>query len=149
MDGDVIRDFVVQEKVLFGFTHVAKDYAVVENEFIRNAERPGENLRVNLGDQSTHSHFGVFAPQYYESVNDYPSQSDVDSAVTTICAMLQLPRLRLHVLATSRGLVAGNIILKSVDEGSECVINCRNSKGGEVVPQNLCRDMLEIQSDAR
>ena len=87
--------------------------------------------------------------QYYESINDYSSQSDVDSAVMTICAMLQLPRLRLHVMATSRGLVAGNITLKSVGEGDECIIDCQNSKGGEVVPQNLCEDVLKIQSDAR
>lgn len=87
--------------------------------------------------------------QYYESINDYPSQSDVDSAVTTICAMLRLPRLRLHVMATSRGLVAGNIVLKSVGDGNECIIDCQNSKGGEVVPQNLCEDALKIESDAR
>jgi DNA topoisomerase VI subunit A len=90
--------------------------------------------------------------QYYENVNDFSSQYDVDSALSTICAMLQVPRLHLRVLATSKGIVAGSLTFRLKGRGEGDVVrrlDCRNSPGGEMVPQNLTKAAVDIESDAR
>ncbi|KAG8567349.1 hypothetical protein GDO81_013586, partial [Engystomops pustulosus] len=47
---------------------------------------------------------------FYENVQLYGSQTTVDSIITDISCMLKAPRRSLHILSTSKGCVAGNLL---------------------------------------
>ena len=87
---------------------------------------------------------------YYESVNEYESQGDVDSAVGIISAMLGIPRLHLHVLATSKGLVAGSLTMTMAGgdaDDDQSRVDCRGTTTGELVPQDVSASALRLESD--
>merc|ERR1719273_1992494 len=71
---------------------------------------------------------------YYKYINDYVSQANLDESVTTISVMLQIPRINLHIMATSKGLIAGNLSFVNEDEVE---VDCRLATGGEMVPCNI------------
>ncbi len=46
---------------------------------------------------------------FYRRPQDFRSQAEVDAALVILSAMLQVPRIHLRVLATSKGMVAGSL----------------------------------------
>lgn len=106
--------------------------------------------RIMLTLQCIHSLLceNIFATKrelFYQHVNNYGCQAHLDEAVTIISVLLQIPRLKLHVLATTKGLVAGNLSFINED-GFE--VDCRMATGGENVPTNV-ESMYSIRTDAR
>ncbi|XP_063819541.1 meiotic recombination protein SPO11 isoform X2 [Pseudophryne corroboree] len=91
---------------------------------------------------------------YYENVQLYGSQSVVDNIVTDISCMLKIPRGRLHILSTSKGCLAGDLIFMEED-GTR--VDCSGNSSGVLVPSNVeritnmrtcARFVLIIEKDA-
>uniref|UniRef100_H2ZJI6 DNA topoisomerase (ATP-hydrolyzing) n=1 Tax=Ciona savignyi TaxID=51511 RepID=H2ZJI6_CIOSA len=68
---------------------------------------------------------------YYEEPNLFSSQTVVDQIVDDISCMLNVPRRWLNVVATSKGLVAGN--LSFLDPDGQ-LVDCSLSQSGVVIP---------------
>ncbi|XP_056404942.1 meiotic recombination protein SPO11 isoform X2 [Hyla sarda] len=91
---------------------------------------------------------------FYENVQLYGSQATVDNIVTDISCMLKVPRRSLHILSTSKGCVAGNLLYIEED-GTK--VDCSGSTSGALVPSNVegvtnlrtvARFILIIEKDA-
>ncbi|XP_025109277.1 meiotic recombination protein SPO11-like isoform X2 [Pomacea canaliculata] len=82
---------------------------------------------------------------YYQYPGLFGSQSVVDNLIDNIACMLEVPRWKLHVLATCKGLVAGN--LQFYDEYGHH-IDCNKTKMGVQIPAHE-KDMLYMHSGAR
>ena len=74
---------------------------------------------------------------YYQLVRheDCGSMGLIDDAIHTIVIMLQIPRSKLRILATAKGLMAGNLKYTN-DDGFE--IDCSNGFG-----KKICFNVLE------
>jgi meiotic recombination protein SPO11 len=81
---------------------------------------------------------------YYQDVVLFGNQPALDDALENISCMLQVPRWRLHVLATSKGCIAGNLSFHDVDGN---YIDCNKTKSGIQVPSHV-EGMQHIQTDA-
>lgn len=66
---------------------------------------------------------------YYRDVELYRNQANVNKAVETLCAMLDLQEFELGIFSSSKGLVAGDLIITVGDERIDC-------KATQSVPQN-------------
>ena len=83
---------------------------------------------------------------YYQLVGQSGgSVSQIYEAVGAICIILGLPRSRLHIFATSKGLVAGNLKFTNTEE---MLVDCSFSAQGETIP-NKVNCMTNINSEAR
>ncbi|CAN2389875.1 double-strand break repair involved in meiotic recombination [Pristimantis euphronides] len=82
---------------------------------------------------------------FYENVQLYGSQNTVDSIVTDISCMLKVPRRSLHVLSTSKGCLAGNLLYIEQD-GTK--VDCRSNTAGVLVPSNV-EGVTNLRSAAR
>ncbi|XP_060931078.1 meiotic recombination protein SPO11 [Limanda limanda] len=71
---------------------------------------------------------------YYNNTQLFVSQTTVDSIVDDISCMLKVPRRSLHVLATSKGLIAGDLCYMEED-GTR--IDCHSSSAGVAVSSNI------------
>ncbi|CAJ0936610.1 unnamed protein product [Ranitomeya imitator] len=71
---------------------------------------------------------------FYENVQLYGSQTTVDNIVTDISCMLKIPRRSLHILSTSKGCVAGNLLYIEQD-GTK--VDCSFNTSGVLVPSNV------------
>lgn len=67
---------------------------------------------------------------YYQEVQRFPDQRDLDEVVAKVVSILGIPRILLGVVATSKGLVAGNI--RFVDEAG-VLVDCLLSEVGTVL----------------
>ncbi|KAG7228143.1 hypothetical protein INR49_013426 [Caranx melampygus] len=74
---------------------------------------------------------------YYNNTQLFGSQSEVDSIVDDISCMLKVPRRSLHVLATSKGLIAGDLRYTEED-GTR--IDCHSSSVKDATFQRLLDD---------
>ncbi|KAL2297104.1 hypothetical protein Nmel_015162, partial [Mimus melanotis] len=71
---------------------------------------------------------------YYSDTQLFGSQSVVDQIINDISCMLKIPRRSLHVLATTKGFVAGNL---SFTEEDGTKVNCTCSATAVTVPSNV------------
>ncbi|XP_030589981.1 meiotic recombination protein SPO11 isoform X2 [Archocentrus centrarchus] len=77
---------------------------------------------------------------YYNNTQLFGSQKAVDSIVDDISCMLKVPRRSLHVLATSKGLISGDLCYMEED-GTR--IDCHSSSAGKGVPDVNSRLMVK------
>lgn len=66
---------------------------------------------------------------YYRDVDLFENQGSVNTAIDSICSMLDVQEFELGVLTSSKGLVAGDLIIKVGDDVTDCTNQCS-------VPQN-------------
>ncbi|KAM6924376.1 meiotic recombination protein SPO11 [Xenentodon cancila] len=71
---------------------------------------------------------------YYNDTQLFGSQKTVDGIVDDISCMLKVPRRSLHVLATSKGLISGDLCYLEED-GTK--IDCRSSSAAVSVSTNI------------
>uniref|UniRef100_A0A8D3BHG1 DNA topoisomerase (ATP-hydrolyzing) n=1 Tax=Scophthalmus maximus TaxID=52904 RepID=A0A8D3BHG1_SCOMX len=71
---------------------------------------------------------------YYNNTQLFGSQTTVDGIVDDISCMLKAPRRSLHVLATSKGLIAGDLRYMEEDNTR---IDCRSSSVAVAVSSNI------------
>lgn len=57
---------------------------------------------------------------YYRDVELYRNQESVNKAVNTLCAMLNVQECELGVYSSSKGLIAGDLIINIGDERIDC-----------------------------
>nr|XP_046253383.1 meiotic recombination protein SPO11 isoform X2 [Scatophagus argus] len=76
---------------------------------------------------------------YYNNKQLFGSQKTVDGIVDDISCMLRVPRRSLHVLATSKGLISGDLCYLEED-GTR--IDCRSSSTGKGFPDVNSRLMV-------
>ncbi|XP_061196567.1 meiotic recombination protein SPO11-like [Saccostrea echinata] len=81
---------------------------------------------------------------YYQDTTLFGNQTALDEALENISCMLQVPRWRLHVLATSKGCIAGNLSFYDVDGN---YVDCSKTMSGIQVPSHIA-GMQHIQTDA-
>ncbi|XP_029994669.1 meiotic recombination protein SPO11 [Sphaeramia orbicularis] len=82
---------------------------------------------------------------YYNNTQLFGSQATVDSIVDDISCMLKVPRRSLHVLATSKGLISGDLRYMEED-GTH--IDCHSSSAAVAVSSNI-GGIRNIVSSAR
>ncbi|XP_050402116.1 meiotic recombination protein SPO11 [Patella vulgata] len=82
---------------------------------------------------------------YYQDPESFGKQTTLDGVVDIIAAILNVPRWELNVLATSKGLVSGDLQFYNEDGHH---IDCRGSKGGISIPAHR-KDMNNIYTDAK
>uniref|UniRef100_A0A8C6I4P5 Meiotic recombination protein SPO11 n=1 Tax=Mus spicilegus TaxID=10103 RepID=A0A8C6I4P5_MUSSI len=82
---------------------------------------------------------------YYTDSQLFGNQAVVDSAIDDISCMLKVPRRSLHVLSTSKGLIAGN--LRYMEEDGTRV-QCTCSATATAVPTNI-QGMQHLITDAK
>uniref|UniRef100_A0A672J910 DNA topoisomerase (ATP-hydrolyzing) n=1 Tax=Salarias fasciatus TaxID=181472 RepID=A0A672J910_SALFA len=71
---------------------------------------------------------------YYNNTQLFGSQRTVDNLVDDLSCMLKVPRRSLHVLATSKGLISGDLCYMEED-GTR--IDCRSSSAAVAVSSNI------------
>lgn len=57
---------------------------------------------------------------YYRDVELYRTQESVNRAVDTVCTMLNVQEFELGIVSTSKGLIAGNLIINIGEERIDC-----------------------------
>ncbi|KAK3084427.1 hypothetical protein FSP39_013385 [Pinctada imbricata] len=82
---------------------------------------------------------------YYQDAEGIGSQPTLDDAVDNVSCMLQIPRWHLHILATSKGCVAGNLSFLDAD-GS--YVDCSKTKNGILVPSHI-EALQQVHTTAR
>jgi len=71
---------------------------------------------------------------FYDNFTEFSSQAEVDRMVAEVVTMLQVPRLQLGVMATSKGLVVGHLAYTN-SEG--VTVDLRLAVGGDTIPQDV------------
>ncbi|CAB1336189.1 unnamed protein product [Coregonus sp. 'balchen'] len=71
---------------------------------------------------------------YYNDTQLYGSQRTVDSIVDDISCMLKVPRRRLHVLATSKGFISGDLCYLEEDSTK---VDCHSNSTATPVSSNV------------
>ncbi|CAG2227142.1 SPO11 [Mytilus edulis] len=74
---------------------------------------------------------------FYQDPTFFGNQMAVDEAVDNISCMLQIPRWHLHVLGTSKGLLAGDLSFQDADGN---FTSCNSTKNGVMVPSHKLLD---------
>ena len=83
---------------------------------------------------------------YYQLLrHDGGTMEQIDEAIQTIVVMLQIPRGQLRILATSKGLIAGDL---TYTNSYGIQIDCSAAIYGEQIP-NEVDDMFDITSNAK
>ncbi|XP_046675751.1 meiotic recombination protein SPO11 isoform X2 [Homalodisca vitripennis] len=80
---------------------------------------------------------------YYEHTELFGSQATVNAALMDICGLLGATPWELRVFSTSKGLVAGDLVITTADKE---VVNCSKPRG-VLVPQNV-KEIKKIKSSA-
>ncbi|WAR23732.1 SPO11-like protein [Mya arenaria] len=71
---------------------------------------------------------------YYQASGDFGNQHTLDGLVDNISCMLGVPRWHLHVLASSKGCMAGDLRFQDVDNN---FVDCRHTQMGILVPNHV------------
>ncbi|XP_076462075.1 meiotic recombination protein SPO11-like [Babylonia areolata] len=82
---------------------------------------------------------------YYQSPDMFGSQSVIDNVVDNVACMLEVSRWKLHILATCKGLVAGDL---QFYDGQGRHVDCNRTKMGVQIPAHD-KDMLYLHTDAQ
>eukprot|EP00092_Neocalanus_flemingeri_P018537 GFUD01020073.1.p1 GENE.GFUD01020073.1~~GFUD01020073.1.p1 ORF type:complete len:386 (-),score=150.16 GFUD01020073.1:180-1337(-) len=82
---------------------------------------------------------------FYQHFCDFSNQRELDSLVGVIVAMMQIPRLLLGVVATSKGLVVGDLLYTNSED---VVVDCSLAVGGDSVPQDVM-EMRDVVTTAK
>ncbi|XP_074066420.1 meiotic recombination protein SPO11 isoform X2 [Macrotis lagotis] len=87
---------------------------------------------------------------YYTDIQLFGNQSVVDNIIIDISCMLKVPRRNLHILSTSKGLIAGNL---SYIEEDGTKVNCSYCTTAVAVPSNIqgirnAKFLLIVEKDA-
>ncbi|XP_060602470.1 meiotic recombination protein SPO11-like isoform X2 [Ruditapes philippinarum] len=80
------------------------------------------------------NHFCTKRDIYYQDPSLFGSQHMLDGIVDNISCMLEIPRWQLHVLATSKGCIAGDLMFQDVDNN---FIDCSQTQMGIQVPNHV------------
>ncbi|XP_034027499.1 meiotic recombination protein SPO11-like isoform X2 [Thalassophryne amazonica] len=76
---------------------------------------------------------------YYNNTQLYGSQKIVDSIVDDISCMLKVPRRSLHVLATSKGLISGDLSYMEEDGTRvDCQSSCTDATFQRLLDEDFC-----------
>ncbi|CAL1542300.1 unnamed protein product, partial [Lymnaea stagnalis] len=81
---------------------------------------------------------------FYQYPDLYPCQSSIDQIIDDIACMLMVPRWELHILATSKGLVSGDLQFED-SEGTH--VDCQHAIAGVQIAAHT-KDMKNIQTHA-
>ncbi|XP_036608432.1 meiotic recombination protein SPO11 isoform X2 [Trichosurus vulpecula] len=82
---------------------------------------------------------------YYTDIQLFGNQSVVDNIINDISCMLKVPRRNLHILSTSKGLIAGNL---SYIEEDGTKVNCTYGSTAVAVPSNI-QGIRNLATDAK
>ncbi|XP_076969408.1 meiotic recombination protein SPO11 isoform X2 [Tamandua tetradactyla] len=82
---------------------------------------------------------------YYTDSQLFGSQTVVDNIINDISCMLKVPRRNLHILSTSKGLIAGNL---SYIEEDGTKVNCTSGATAVAVPSNI-QGIRNLITDAK
>uniref|UniRef100_A0A2K6G234 DNA topoisomerase (ATP-hydrolyzing) n=1 Tax=Propithecus coquereli TaxID=379532 RepID=A0A2K6G234_PROCO len=82
---------------------------------------------------------------YYTDSQLFGNQTVVDNIISDISCMLKMPRRSLHILSTSKGLIAGN--LRYIEEDGTKV-NCTGRATAIAVPSNI-QGIRNLITDAK
>ncbi|XP_060080716.1 meiotic recombination protein SPO11-like [Ylistrum balloti] len=81
---------------------------------------------------------------YYQDVSGFGSQAQLDETVDNISCLLDTPRWSLHVLASSKGCIAGDL---SFQDGDGNLVDCKTTRTGVMVPNDV-RALKYFHTDA-
>ncbi|XP_033738650.1 meiotic recombination protein SPO11-like [Pecten maximus] len=81
---------------------------------------------------------------YYQDVSGFGSQAQLDETVDNISCLLDTPRWGLHVLASSKGCIAGDL---SFQDGDGNLVDCKSTRTGVMVPNDV-RALNYFHTDA-
>ena len=81
---------------------------------------------------------------FYENFALFSNQGEVDRLVAELVALLQVPRLMLGVVATSKGLVVGDL---SYLNNEDIMVDCSLTVGGDTIPQDVS-DLRSLRTRA-
>ncbi|XP_064626752.1 meiotic recombination protein SPO11-like [Lineus longissimus] len=82
---------------------------------------------------------------YYQDPHLFTNQAVVDDIVDNVSCMIQVPRWDLHVLATSKGCVAGDLKYTEADMN---YVDCSLSPSGVMIPMDIF-GIKNLRSDAK
>ncbi|XP_078361667.1 meiotic recombination protein SPO11-like [Oculina patagonica] len=82
---------------------------------------------------------------YYSDVPFFGNQGVVDSIIDNLACMLKVPRYCLHVLAASKGCIAGDLRYKEHDG---TYVDCKDKTSGTMVSSHV-QGIYDIHSDAK
>ncbi|XP_049632318.1 meiotic recombination protein SPO11 isoform X2 [Suncus etruscus] len=82
---------------------------------------------------------------YYTDCQLFGNQTVVDNIIDDISCMLKMPRRSLHILSTSKGLIAGNLRYMEQD-GTR--VNCTCGENAIAVPSNI-QGIQNLVTDAK
>ncbi|XP_043844756.1 meiotic recombination protein SPO11 isoform X2 [Dromiciops gliroides] len=82
---------------------------------------------------------------YYTDIQLFGNQSVVDNIINDISCMLKVSRRNLHILSTSKGLIAGNL---SFIEEDGTKVNCTCGSTAVAVPSNV-QGIRNLATDAK
>ena len=80
----------------------------------------------------------------YENFALFSNQGEVDRLAAELVALLQVPRLMLGVVATSKGLVVGDL---SYLNNEDIMVDCSLTVGGDTIPQDVS-DLRDLRTRA-
>ncbi|RMX48287.1 hypothetical protein pdam_00014730 [Pocillopora damicornis] len=125
------------------------DISLTEHRFdsIASIGKFAATLRVmafcyNLLQQDT---YATKRDIYYTDVPFFGNQSVVDSIIDNIACMLKVPRHCLHVLAASKGCIAGDLRYREHDGA---YVDCNDSNSGTMVSSHV-QGIYNLHSDAK
>nr|XP_058968762.1 meiotic recombination protein SPO11-like [Pocillopora verrucosa] len=125
------------------------DVSLTEHRFdsIASIGKFAATLRVmafcyNLLQQDT---YATKRDIYYTDVPFFGNQSVVDSIIDNIACMLKVPRHCLHVLAASKGCIAGDLRYREHDGA---YVDCNDSNSGTMVSSHV-QGIYNLHSDAK
>ena len=81
---------------------------------------------------------------FYENFAVFSNQAEVDRLVAELVALLQVPRWLLGVVATSKGLVVGDL---SYLNSEGIMVDCSLTVGGDSIPQDV-PELRDLQTRA-
>ncbi|XP_067143266.1 meiotic recombination protein SPO11 isoform X2 [Centruroides vittatus] len=81
---------------------------------------------------------------YYQNINLFGSQNTLNTIIDDISCLLKVPRNQLHIMATSKGHVTGNLRFQ---DGEKNYIDCCNSIG-MLIPADI-ENITNISSNAK
>lgn len=82
---------------------------------------------------------------FYQHFVDFKNQRELDALVGVIVAIVQVPRLLLGVMATSKGLVVGDFRYVN---NEDVLVDCSLAVGGDSIPQDIM-EMRDIDTTAK
>ncbi|XKL60723.1 hypothetical protein PGB90_007780 [Kerria lacca] len=82
---------------------------------------------------------------YYQASHFIRCQSMIDAAIQIICNLLDSPPWEIGIMATSKGLVSGQLVIK-ID--NEHVIDC-SLPTGTLIPHFICSASVELRCSAK